>query len=162
MVVESKSEDIDMSMTNIEMTTEDDENEEIEIEYDFSSLNKLQLIEILEETVDEILLNNNTANGVLTKNNGKIDAKTVVITAGTAIEGKEFIGHHGIDGAAFYEPLSPHPANFSAPKCRLATLAVILGQKNGGFALFLGQLLAKVSVTAILRHPLFGDCFFDG
>lgn len=52
-VVESKSEDIDMSMTNIEMTTEDDENEEIEIEYDFSSLNKLQLIEILEETVQD-------------------------------------------------------------------------------------------------------------
>ena len=57
--------------------------------------------------------------------------------------------------------LSPHPANFSVPKCRLATLAVILGQKNGGFALFSSQLSAKVSVTAILRHPLFGDCFFE-
>ncbi len=63
-------------------------------------------LEILEDTVDEILLNNNTANGVLTKNNGKIDAKTVVITAGTAIEGKEFIGHHGIDGAGDGRPPS--------------------------------------------------------
>ena len=32
---------------------EDDENEETETEYDFSTLNKLQLIEILEETVQD-------------------------------------------------------------------------------------------------------------
>ena len=56
--------------------------------------------------------------------------------------------------------LSSPSGVFSAPKCRLATLAVILGQKNGGFALFLSQLFAKVSVTVFLRHPLFGDCFF--
>ena len=33
--------------------------------------------------------------------------------------------------------------------------------KKSTFALFLDQLSAKVSVTAILRHPLFGDCFFE-
>ena len=48
--------------------------------------------------------------------------------------------------------LSPHPANFSVPKCRLATLAVILGQKKGGFAVFLSQSSAKVSVSVFLRQ----------
>ena len=52
-VINANTENTDVSMENIEMTTDDDENEEIEIEYDFSSLNKLQLIEILEETVQD-------------------------------------------------------------------------------------------------------------
>ncbi len=55
--------------------------------------------------------------------------------------------------------LSPYSANFSGQKSRLATLAGFFAQKNGRFALFLDQLSAKVSVTAILRHPLFGDFF---
>ena len=47
------SEDINMSLENLDLVSDDDENEEIETEYDFSSLNKLQLIEILEETVQD-------------------------------------------------------------------------------------------------------------
>lgn len=41
-------------MVSLEMVAEDDdENEEIDTDYDFSSLNKLQLIEIMEETVQD-------------------------------------------------------------------------------------------------------------
>ncbi len=39
-------------LANIDIT-EDDENEETETDYDFSALNKLQLVEILEETVQD-------------------------------------------------------------------------------------------------------------
>ncbi len=46
------NEDIDLSLESLDITS-DDENEEVETEYDFSSLNKLQLIEILEETVQD-------------------------------------------------------------------------------------------------------------
>ena len=42
------------ALTDLEIGVEDDdENEETETEYDFSTLNKLQLIEILEETVQD-------------------------------------------------------------------------------------------------------------
>ena len=45
------SEDIDMSLENLDMVSDD--NEEVETEYDFSTLNKLELVEILEETVQD-------------------------------------------------------------------------------------------------------------
>ena len=48
-VVEAISEEL----AGLEMTDDEDENEEIETDYDFSTFNKLQLIEILEETVQD-------------------------------------------------------------------------------------------------------------
>ena len=46
-------EDLTEELVNLDMTEDDDENEEIETEYDFSNCNKLQLIEILEEAVQD-------------------------------------------------------------------------------------------------------------
>lgn len=47
-------ENIDEELVNLDVIVdEDDENEEVETEYDFSNCNKLELIEILEETVQD-------------------------------------------------------------------------------------------------------------
>ena len=47
-------ENVNEELVNLEMGVDDDEeNEDAETEYDFSTLNKLQLIEILEETVQD-------------------------------------------------------------------------------------------------------------
>ena len=47
-------ESIDEELVNLDVIVdEDDENEEVETEYDFSNCNKLELIEILEETVQD-------------------------------------------------------------------------------------------------------------
>ena len=47
-------ENIDEELVNLDIISEDDdENEEVETDYDFSNLNKLELIEILEETVQD-------------------------------------------------------------------------------------------------------------
>ena len=47
-------ENIDEELVSLDMIAdEDDENEEVETEYDFSNCNKLELIEILEETVQD-------------------------------------------------------------------------------------------------------------
>lgn len=49
-VISETSEDIDMSLENLDVVSEDEETEN---DYDFSNLNKLELIEILEETVQD-------------------------------------------------------------------------------------------------------------
>ena len=47
-------ENIDEELVNLDVIVdEDDENEDVETEYDFSNCNKLELIEILEETVQD-------------------------------------------------------------------------------------------------------------
>ena len=47
-------ENIDEELVNLDVIVdEDDVNEEVETEYDFSNCNKLELIEILEETVQD-------------------------------------------------------------------------------------------------------------
>ena len=47
-------ENMDDELVSLEINAEDDdENEEVETDYDFSSLNKLELIEVLEETVQD-------------------------------------------------------------------------------------------------------------
>ncbi len=52
-----------------------------------------QNLQVLEDDVNEINIDNNkTCCGVTTQNNGFISAKTVVITAGTALNGKIWIG----------------------------------------------------------------------
>lgn len=47
------TENIDLSLDNLELSSDDDDNEDIETDYDFTSLDKLQLVEILEETVQD-------------------------------------------------------------------------------------------------------------
>ena len=47
-------ENVEEELVNLDiMTDDDDENEEVETDYDFSNCNKLELIEILEETVQD-------------------------------------------------------------------------------------------------------------
>ena len=47
-------ENVEEELVNLDIITdEDDENEEVETDYDFSNCNKLELIEILEETVQD-------------------------------------------------------------------------------------------------------------
>lgn len=47
-------ENVDEELTNLDVNIDDDEeNEEVETDYDFSNCNKLELIEILEETVQD-------------------------------------------------------------------------------------------------------------
>ena len=47
-------ENLDEDLANLEINADyDDDNEEVETDYDFSGCNKLQLIEILEETVQD-------------------------------------------------------------------------------------------------------------
>ena len=47
------SQDMDVALENIDIVSDDEENEDVETEYDFSTLNKLELVEILEETVQD-------------------------------------------------------------------------------------------------------------
>ena len=47
------SQDMDVTLENIDIVSDDEENEDVETEYDFSTLNKLELVEILEETVQD-------------------------------------------------------------------------------------------------------------
>ena len=48
------AENVEEELVNLDIITdEDDENEEVETDYDFSNCNKLELIEILEETVQD-------------------------------------------------------------------------------------------------------------
>ena len=54
-------------------------------------------LEIIEDTVIEILTDHDTCTGVSTRLNGIISSKAVVITAGTSLRGRIWIGKSGQD-----------------------------------------------------------------
>lgn len=47
---------------------------------------------LIEDAVIDLLIENDKCNGVVTENNGEINAKAVVITSGTALRGRTWIG----------------------------------------------------------------------
>lgn len=66
---------------------------------------------ILEDTVTDVIVEENRVCGVHTQNHGKIDGSTVVLTTGTALRGKEYIGHDGIDGGGDGRPAANDLSN---------------------------------------------------
>ena len=69
------------------------------------------LITILEDTVTDVIVEENRICGIRTQNHGKIDGSTVVLTTGTALRGKEYIGHDGIDGGGDGRPAANDLSN---------------------------------------------------
>ena len=59
---------------------------------------------LIEDQIEAILTHRNQVCGVVGQKSGKIEAKTVVLTAGTFLRGKIFIGKHGIRGGRLHEP----------------------------------------------------------
>ncbi|MDH3004522.1 MAG: tRNA uridine-5-carboxymethylaminomethyl(34) synthesis enzyme MnmG [Candidatus Shikimatogenerans sp. JK-2022] len=53
---------------------------------------KKKKIKILEDTVIKLIIKNNSIKGVITKKNKKINSKIVILTTGTFLNGKIFIG----------------------------------------------------------------------
>ena len=59
-------------------------------------LNEYKNIEIIEDSVEDIIIKNNTSNGVVTTKNGKILSKSVVLTTGTFLRGEIKLGKTSI------------------------------------------------------------------
>ena len=69
------------------------------------------LITILEDMVTDVIVEGNRVCGIRTQNHGKLDGSTVVLTTGTALRGKEYIGHDGIDGGGDGRPAANDLSN---------------------------------------------------
>ena len=59
-------------------------------------LNGYKNIEIIEDSVEDIIIKNNTSNGVVATKNGKILSKSVVLTTGTFLRGEIKLGKTSI------------------------------------------------------------------
>ena len=63
-------------------------------------------ITIIEDEAIDLLVNNKSVEGVLTKANGKISAKKVILTTGTFLNGKMFKGNTQTSGGRVGDPTS--------------------------------------------------------
>jgi tRNA uridine 5-carboxymethylaminomethyl modification enzyme len=61
---------------------------------------------VIEDTVEEIALEDNRACGVQGTRSGRLDARCVILTAGTFLNGKIFVGKTVIDAGRLGEPAS--------------------------------------------------------
>lgn len=61
-------------------------------------------VTVVEDTVTDVLIENNTVIGVRTKTHGDFSSRAVVLTTGTALHGLEFIGHEGVPGGGDGRP----------------------------------------------------------
>ena len=59
---------------------------------------------VLEDEVTAIICENGMIKGIETKEHGKIEAKTVVLTTGTALTGRHHIGHETVSGGGDGRP----------------------------------------------------------
>jgi tRNA uridine 5-carboxymethylaminomethyl modification enzyme len=69
-------------------------------------------ISIIENEVIDIIVENDSAKGVILKNNEKIFAKAVVVTTGTFLNGVIHVGHNSHDGGRIDEESSKNLPNF--------------------------------------------------
>lgn len=68
-------------------------------------------VTVLEDTVTGVIVEQNRACGVQTKVHGDILGSTVVLTTGTALRGKEYIGHDDIEGGGDGRPAANDLSN---------------------------------------------------
>lgn len=59
---------------------------------------------LVEDQVEGIALSNDHVSGVFARKNGLLEAKSVILTAGTFLNGKIFVGKQVVDGGRLHEP----------------------------------------------------------
>ncbi len=67
---------------------------------------KVKNLKILQQSITDIIIKNNTIYGVITKNNLKIFCDALILTLGTFLNGKIFIGNLNFSGGRIEEPSS--------------------------------------------------------
>lgn len=67
-------------------------------------LRRQEHLAVVEDTVREILAENGRAAGVLGTRSGRLEARCVVLTAGTFLNGTIFVGKHAVDAGRLGEP----------------------------------------------------------
>ncbi|ADY73761.1 tRNA uridine 5-carboxymethylaminomethyl modification enzyme mnmG [Desulfurobacterium thermolithotrophum DSM 11699] len=69
-------------------------------------------LEIVQQIVDDIIVEDGKVKGVVTHINARYGAKAVVVTAGTFLKGKIFIGFKEFEGGRMWEPAANKLSNF--------------------------------------------------
>ncbi|HFL8819325.1 MAG TPA: tRNA uridine-5-carboxymethylaminomethyl(34) synthesis enzyme MnmG [Candidatus Azoamicus sp. OHIO2] len=67
---------------------------------------KTKNLQLLQQSVIDIIITNNSISGIITKNNIKIFCETLILTLGTFLNGKIFIGNLNFTGGRIEEPSS--------------------------------------------------------
>ena len=68
------------------------------------TLEKQNNLSLFQDTVIDLIINKNKIEGVITERGHSISAKTVIITTGTFMEGKIFIGDYSVSSGRLGEP----------------------------------------------------------
>ncbi|MGD9153255.1 MAG: tRNA uridine-5-carboxymethylaminomethyl(34) synthesis enzyme MnmG [Gammaproteobacteria bacterium] len=99
-----------------------------------SALENQKNLHLLQETVDDLIIKNNQANGIITKTGLEFFAKAIVLTTGTFLNGKVHIGSKNFSAGRMGDPASISLAkklrelNFRVGRLKTGTPARIDGK----------------------------------